>query len=940
MMQGRVWLTVLATSVLMVAPVRAQEPEFQVLGTVADSVGAPLQNAMVVALTRSDSTLVKFALTNGDGRFALRDLPAGEYILQVTLVGYEMLRQGFAVADADVQTGTVTLGVSAVEMDELIVRIDQVPFINRRDTLTFNVAAFETRPNATVEELLERLPGVEVDGDGTITAQGEEVQQVLVDGKEFFSSDPTIATRNLPADAIEKVEVYDKESDMAEFTGIPDGEERLTINLGLREDARRGYFGTVAGGLGGDVDNQGLGGGAGVPASDEMRLNESFNLSRFSPRTQLAVIGNYNNVNESRFSLGNLASFQGGRGGLRGGGGDGGLRGGGGANAGFTESLSVGMNGSQDFGESSWLRGSYLLSDINNLQNQTAQQQALFGSDVTSLIDEVSNDDTDNTAHRLNLNGQFTLGEGHDLRLRTNINVSNSALVSFSNRETTTADGDLLNSAETNYLVDGDNWGGNGQLTWRKRLSANGRSLVAELRSSVSDNDLASDLNSLIEQDGRNGLTEQEILQDQTRNGRQWNQTVRLSLTQPLGSGKMLEVFGQRTSVDEDQDNSVFDIVRDEPVYNAGLSSGFERTYTYLRGGARFNRNSETSRFVLGFQVQSSDLDGTILGRDETITNGYTHFLPSMDFRWQVTDAQNLNLRYNTSTREPSLTELQPFADNINPLNIYVGNPDLQPQYTHRVRGDYRFFDQFSFLNVFAFGGYNYTQDAIAQSRVFDEQGRQTRSPVNTGGAWSTNGGITFGTPIRRLGVEVGAEYRATYAESTEFINLDENLSQILQNSILMRVENRVKDDFDVRVSARYAFNDVDYSLNNELDQSYVNSTYTMDGTWYVSDAWTLGSNLNYRIFGDRQITSGENIAHWDAYVSRFIMNNRGSIELRMYDLLNQSQGVNISSTANTIQETRTESLGQYLMLRVNMRVGRVGRGQGRGGSRRRQPRR
>jgi Outer membrane protein beta-barrel family len=530
------------------------------------------------------------------------------------------------------------------------------------------------------------------------------------------------------------------------------------------------------------------------------------------------------------------------------------------------------------------------------------------------------------------MNAQFALGEGHDLRIRTNITVGASYLTSFSERETDTSTGDLLNTAETSYLVDGDNWGGNGQLTWRKRLSDGGRSVVAELRSAVSDDELAGELNSLTAQDGRDPRSMQEIIQDQGRDGRQWSQTVRIALTQPLGAGKLLEIFGQHSAVNEDQDNSVFDLGSGSPVFNADLSSGFERTYTYLRGGARFNRNTEKSRFVLGFQVQNSNLDGAILNRDQTITNGYTHFLPNLDFRLRVTDAQNLSLRYNTSTREPSLTELQPFADNINPLNIYVGNPDLQPQYTHRMNGDYRFFDQFSFLNVFAFGGFNYTQDAIAQSRIFDDLGRQRRTPVNTDGAWSTNGGITFGTPIRRLGIEIGLQYRASYAESTEFINAEKNRSQILQNSILASVENRIKDKFDIRASARFAFNDVNYSLNDELDQSYVNSTYTGDATYYMSEAWTIGSTFNYRIFGDRQITSGENIARWDAYISRFIMNNRGSIELRMYDLLNQSQGVNISSSANFIQETRTESLGQYILLRVNMRVGRVGRGRGRAG--------
>ena len=207
-------------------------------GSVADSAGATLQNAMVVALSREDSVLVKYALTNSGGNFVIENLPAGAYILQVTMIGYAALRSDFDVTDADLDLGPVTMSMEAIEVDSLVVSIEHVPFINRRDTLSYNVNAFPTPPNALVEDLLRRLPGVSVDPDGTITAQGEEVQNVLVEGKEFFGRDPRIATRNLPADAVERVDVYDKQSDMAEFTGIPDGEDERTIDLRLREEAQ------------------------------------------------------------------------------------------------------------------------------------------------------------------------------------------------------------------------------------------------------------------------------------------------------------------------------------------------------------------------------------------------------------------------------------------------------------------------------------------------------------------------------------------------------------------------------------------------------------------------------------------------------------------------------------------------------------------------------
>ena len=927
------------------APAFAQDEarEYQIQGVVVDSAGVSLRNAMVVALTVPDSVLAKYALTDGDGRFTLRDLPPAEYILQVTLIGYQTLRRDLHVTDSDIDAGTVNLSVMAVEMDSLVVSVEQVPFVNRRDTLSYNVLAFETPPNSMVEDLLRRLPGIEVEEDGSITAQGEEVQNVLVDGKEFFGTDPTIATRNLPADAIKQVDVYDKQSDMAEFTGIPDGEDERTIDLKLREDARRGYFGRMTGGLGGDANTRAR---IGTLLDNDVRYDGRLNLNRFSPTSQFALTANTNNVNQAGFSWGD------GGGGGRGGGRD----------DGFTETFGAGLNASHDFAEDSWLRSSYFLSELDNLRNQTLQQQALFGSNVASLVDETSNREMGNLTQRLNLNGEYTIAPGHDLRVRANFNAGSSSLTSFAHRETQTVLGDQLNTASTDYLVDGSDWRGDARLTWRKRLGEGGRSLVAEFRSGLDDSDQRADLSSTITGESRRDSDSgglggpEDILQEQISTGRTWSNSARVSMTQPLGSQYVLEVFGQRNAVDEDQEKSVYDLAGGERLLNSRLSSGYERTYTYLRGGARFNRNAETSWITLDVRAQRSQLDGVVLERPDAIANGYTHLLPNMNAKWQVKDGQTLSFRYRTSTREPSMRELQPFADNTDPLNVYVGNPELQPEYTHRLNADYRFFDQFSFLNVFTFAGFTYTGNDIARSRNFDERGFQTFTPINTDASWSFNGGINFGRPIRKLGVDLDLEYRATYSKGTEVVNLAANESRILRNSLEASLENRVKDVFELRGGARFDFNDVDYSLNQSLNRSYVNSRYFANGTWYLTSAWRLGSTFNFRVYdeglylsgpsraadGGRDDSSsgtsgtggtGRNVARWDAHVTRLVMNDRAEIELRAYDLLNQNQGVSISNSASFIEESRTESLGQYFMLRVMYRLGtrRGGRGGDRG---------
>ncbi|MYG49490.1 MAG: outer membrane beta-barrel protein [Gemmatimonadales bacterium] len=937
--------TLLAAGLVFVAlspsPIKAQA-EHTVSGVIADTDGAGLGGAMVVALAKPDSILTRFTTSSGDGVFALGDLGPGEYILQITLLGYGTVRQDLSLAGEDVNVGTINLQVMAVEVDPLVVTLDHVPFLNRRDTLGYNALAFRTRPNATVEDLLRQLPGIEVETDGSITAQGEEVENVLVDGREFFGGDPTMATQNLPAEAVDRVEVYDKESDMAEFTGIADGEEERTINLELKEEARSGYFGRTSGGLGADVDNASsapgfgeavaarrLGGGESGTVAGGIPYAGAVSVNRFSPTTQLALLGSANNVNQAGFGWGDAMSF-GGRDFGRGGGDDDGL----------TETRMLALNANHDFGgnDDNWIRTSYRLSMLDNFQNETRRQEQLLGTSASSLVDRATRTDTENSNHRVNLNSQFTLSEGHELRLRGNLNARTSLLDRVDFQDTRSGTGQFLTAAATNYDVDGDDLGGDARLTWRKRLDDSGRSLFAEARVNLSDSDRLTNLASSIEGNVENPRAPAgDVLQEQTNLGQTLTHSVRLSMTQPMPWESMLEVYGERSATAEDENQSVFDIGPDGRTLNPLLTSGFERTYSYLRGGFRFNRTSEAGRLVLGLRLQGSNLEGTILDRREEIANGYTHVLPNAEYRMQLDDARTLQFRYSTATREPRMADLQPFVDNRDPLRIRVGNPDLQPEYTHRLRTEYRFFDMFSFVNLFTWANVSVTTNDIAQSRTVTQRGLQTISPVNLGSAWSANGGASFGTPLRWMGGQVDLNYNLGYSSSNEFVNQVENRSRSLNHTFGIELENRAKEDYDVRGGAKLTLSDVSYSLNEELNEDYVNSTLYGSADFYLG-AWTLGTELQWRLYDQDLFGPGRNVALWEASLQRRILNDRAEIRLVAFDLLGQNQGVTYTNSPGFIQERRVESLTQYVMLNFTWYLGNrsmaSGGGRSRGGDR------
>lgn len=914
-----------AAAVVAQPATAAAQQTYDVRGVVVDSVKAPIQGAMVVALTRTDSVIAAFATSGGTGGYILRRLAPGDYILQVTRIGSKPFRRDFAIVNANVVADTVMMFESGpVELDELVVNAEHIPIVNKPDTLEYNADAFKTRVNASVEELLKRLPGVTVESDGTITAQGKQVRQVLVDGKEFFGNDPQMATRNLPAAAVDKVQVLERKSDAAEFTGIDDGQEQTTVNLVLKENARVGYFGRAVGGAGPAPRVEASFAGA---KADDARYTGALNLNRFSPETQLSIIANRNNVGQSGFALAQPIAMGGGRGG----GGAGNL------GSGFSETMAIGVNGSRQFAPRSWIRGSYFLSTGDNRQQATTDEQLLLGQTVSANRNELATSASDNLSHRLNLNAQHAFNDWNQLRFRGNFSVGSNTSNNFSQQETLRPDGSLQNRAVSRVATESDNFSGDGRFTYSRRFNQAGRSIVAEAWGDLSEPDQLSNLTATTDIAAPGGgVTTLDVLQSQRRESRTFTSGQRLALTEPLGSGTVLEVFGQHRAISEDQDFDVRDLVDGTEVPNTELSRAFERTYTYLQGGTRFSRNTAALRWVVGLEVQSSDLQGTIIGRDESIDNGFTNLLPSANLRYQFNQGSNLTFNYRTSTRDPSLNELQPFVDNTDPLRVYAGNPDLTPQFQHNVRADFRRFDQFSFRNIYLFANLGYNRNQIVQSREVDDQGRQFVRPVNLGDGWNGSIGGSYGTPVRALGMQVDLDYNYSRSLGQELVNNVENESRTANHTVGLRVQNRAKEIFDVSAGARWGFTDVAYSINSALDQSYLNSTYFGEGTWFLSETWSANVNANYQVFDQNLFGPRDNIFMLGASVGMQVFQNRGEIRVYGVDLLNENNGISITSSSSFIRERQTPTLGRRVMVQFSYQLGSNLAPPGAGGARRR----
>ena len=756
-------------------------------------------------------------------------------------------------------------------------------------------------------DLLKLLPGVTVGSDGEITAQGETVRKVLVDGKEFFGNDPKVATRNLPANAVDRVQVIDKKSDAAEFTGIDDGQEEKTVNLVLRPEARVGYFGRAVAGLGPAPRTEAAFAGS---KGDDPRYSGSFNLNRFTPSTQLSVITNRNNVGNTGFSL--AAPMEIGGGGGRGGGG-----------GGFSETMSVGFNLSRQFADNSWLRSSYFLGTSDVRQQSATDEQLLQGADVSANRNGTYTSSSSSLSHRLNVNAQHAFNDWNQLRFRGNVSTGPRDSENYSIQQTLTPDGEFRNKAESFVSTESRNLSVDGRFTFMRRFNQAGRSVVAEAWGDLSRPDQQTLLNSTTDLASESGeIITRELLQTQDRTSRTFTSGQRLALTNPLGGGAVFELFGQRRAIAEDQDYDVADIVGGAGVPNSELSREFERTYTYLNGGTRLSRNTEALRLVLGLEVQNSDLEGTILDRDESISNGFTNVLPSANLRYQVDNGSDISINYRTSTREPSLNELQPFIDNTDPLRTYIGNPDLTPQYQHNLRGEFSRFDQFSFQRINLHASVGYNRNRIVQDRVIDPSGLQTVRPINLGDGWTSSVGGSYGTPIRSLGLQADIDYGYSRNSGSELVNQVENVNNTARHGFGLALQNRSKEVFDISARAQWDFTSVSYSINSALDQSYVNATYTGEGTWFPTQSLSINASGNYMVYDQELFGPRDNVFMLGASIAHQLLDNRAEIRLSGYDLLNENSGISISSSSSYIREQRSATLGRRVVMQFSYQLG------------------
>lgn len=892
---------------------------FGITGQVTDSLGKPLPNAAVQLRGLADSSTVSFGLSDRKGAFRIRDLERSPYLLEITFLGYAPHVQTIYPPESGrlLDLGNIPLQPAPEELESVTVQGRRLPMRINNDTLEFNAGAFKTRPNAAVEELLEKLPGVEVEEDGTIRAQGEKVERVTVDGEDFFGSDPKIATRNLPAEAVDNVQVFDKKSDKAMFTGIDDGEKEKTINLELREGYRKSTFGSITAGGG----------------TDE-RFAGNASLNRFNQGQQLSILAMANNTNQQGFSIGDYLNFTGGPQGRRGGGkgfqvvtreaGGPGSQGPplntGQAVSGMMTNWAGGVNFRDAFSNKLEVNGNYFVDYLDHETDQSLER-INYLPDGSYRFLQNGLQQNDHTGHRANAILDYRPDSSNSFRVNSSFNYNQTHSGSENESQTLTADDEVAGSSRQSSLADGNSLNFNADLLYRHRFGKPGRTFSANMELGMGNNERDGSLEALNEFQG-SGLPQEVIRQNSSQSTSSRLIGAGISYTEPLGTNTFLEFDYELRQQLGDVKRDVWDIAGQDlssgqpgtQIYNESLSSDYESDYRYQRGGLNFQLNGNAYHLTAGLNYQQSRLGGDLILRDTTISRNFQSFLPALQFRYDFPGNKHLEFDYRTRLQEPTIEELQPVTDNSDPLNLYKGNPGLRPAYVQQARLHFMTFDPASMIHFFTFLNLNYITDAISWSQTVDEQFVRTTQPVNAGEQVELRGSANFGFPLSGISSRIGLSADASSTRGTSLLNGEENRTRQREISGELRYDYQFGDLLDLSLSG--SISRQKNRFDSGQDQLFINQRYKAGANLSFLENYGLQLDFGYFMYNSDPGDFSQEIPLLDVSLSRYVFKDkRGEIRLSVDNLLDKDLGVTQQAGSNYIERSLTESLGRYALL-------------------------
>ncbi|WP_207497234.1 outer membrane beta-barrel protein [Aridibaculum aurantiacum] len=890
-------------------------------GRVMDtSAKKPLSFATISLVKEADSTLVTFTRADSAGIFSLKNIQQGNYRLSASYVGYHPAWRLVTVKEGETVVNTGAIVVHDLKtLGDVTVVSKRPPVAVNGDTLEFNAENFAVQPNAVVEDMLKKMPGVTVDADGTVRVNGQRIRRVLVNGKEFFTGDSKMATKNLPADAIDKVQVFEKKSDRAEFTGVDDGNSEPSINLKLKKDKDNAIFGKATASGGGD--------------KNEGRYDGQLNLNRFKGEKQMSLLAMGNNTNRQGFSFADALSFSGDMArNMRGGGGitirtgggesDNGLpiAGMGNTAQGVANTYAVGANYNNKIGKKTDVNASYIFNDQSLLTTRSINRENLVLGNNFNYVQN-SNNLRDNQQHRVNMIIDTRFDSSSSLKITPlftyqRSNSNNHSLYTSRDRSF-----NKINDGFSNATNEASGFNFRNTMLYRKRLAKKGRTISAQYNTAI--NQTGGD-GSLVTNNlfyNNSGLPFYTTNLDQV-NDNEAKTTAHggsVTYTEPVGKRALLELSAFLNQSIGHSSRNTFDLNTTSgkhDIKNDLLSNQFRNSYLYRGGSTNFRSQGRKLTVGAGATFQQA-IQKNLVNKLEEIRRDFNDVLPNANVQYRFSNYRNIRLDYNTSTRQPSVTQLQPIPDISDPLNIREGNPALNREYSHNLNLNYFSADPATRTNFMVFANVSATNNAIVYNDIIDPLTRvRTTRPVNANGIYSAYGSINHGFPIRKLksSIEVGAS--TNYSRNVSFINGQRNNIQNISITPNIAWNFGIDKKVDIRATARAGYNEASYSLQKNQDVRYWLQQYGVEVINYLPMGLVLTNNFNYTKTTGRAEGFNTSIPMWNATISKmFLKNQRGELRLSAFDLLNQNVGISRNANQNYIEDIRYNVLQRYFLL-------------------------
>lgn len=905
-----------------------------------------LQGATISVLDK-DSTLISFGISKADGSFQVNNVPVGNNLLLISFQGYRSEYKNIVVSKENAVTdlGTIILTDAAKDLGN--VTVIAAPVSIKGDTTEFSANSFKTKPNASTEDLLKKLPGVQVDKDGNVKAQGEDVKRVLVDGKRFFGDDPKMATRNLPSDVVDKVQVYDAQSDQSAFSGFDDGNREKTINIITKKDRRKGYFGKVSAGAG-----------------DNERYAANLSVNRFNGNQQLSFVGQANNTNQQNFSMQDLLGAMGGTGMFGGGSGGGGMmsamggRGmsnignfmGSGTQPGIARTIAGGLNYNDAWSKYTSVSGSYFYNNMNVLNGSDRLRETFVQND-SSLFSRSNNNSTNkNQNHRFNFEIDHKIDSFNSILIRPSFSYQQNDSYTESNSFTTKGKLSNVNDLLSKSSSNGNGFNFNNNVLFRHRFRKKGRTLSVNLTQAFNESVTGRrNINYRNNYFGGFSFSDTtDLLSDIDRNGRTLGGNI--SYSEPIDKKSQMELSynysnnrNESTQETNRYDDGVAKYVQDTVLTNDFLNNNISHR---INVNYRRQVNKEWS-YTLGLGVQRATLESDNRTKNTLLTQSFNNIFPTVSFQYSKNRARTLRFNYRGSTRQPNISQLQDVIDITNPLNIRRGNPALNQEFNNNLSLMYTSFDIFTFKNFFvgANGGFvsnkiaNYlTTNFKSQSVGYSEDsiplspGAQYSRPVNVNGAYNFSTFVNYGFPIKKIKANVNFTTTALFNRDVTLVRDISETSPVrsyTKNYVLaerISFNMNLKDRFDLNFSSTTSYTIAKYSRQSALDNNSFSQMFSMEPTYTTKNGWIFGLDFDYNIYRGQGEGFNQSVPLFNTSISKQVFKNKaGEIKLYVFDLFKQNQSITRTVQENFIEDVNTQVLQRYVMLSFTYNLRKFG---------------